>query len=63
LHAFGFSCLSIGVRRHILDLEGYDFVLKMDTDALVIAPFGDRIKAFLAANPRAGMVDSFSARA
>ena len=45
--------------RHILDLEGYDFVLKMDTDALVIAPFGDRIKAFLAANPRAGMVGSF----
>jgi hypothetical protein len=33
-----------------------DFVLKLDTDALVIAPFANRLRAVIAANPDAGVI-------
>ncbi len=36
-----------------------DFVLKLDTDALTIAPFADAIRAALAADPAIGVVGSY----
>lgn len=39
-----------------------EFCLKMDTDALVIAPFADKIRAALAADPTIGMLGSYDRR-
>jgi hypothetical protein len=39
-----------------------EFCLKMDTDALVIAPFADKIRAAFAADPSIGMVGSYDRR-
>lgn len=33
-----------------------DFVLRLDTDALVIAPFAERIRAFIGRTPAAGLI-------
>ncbi|HRK31893.1 MAG TPA: hypothetical protein PLD59_12510 [Tepidisphaeraceae bacterium] len=41
------------IARHADDAK---FVLKMDTDALAIAPFAERVAARLAADPRVGML-------
>lgn len=45
--------------RHVVQKEPYDFVLKVDTDALVINQFYERILAFFRKNPNAGMVGSY----
>lgn len=39
-----------------------EFCLKMDTDALVIAPFADKVRAAFAADPTVGMVGSYDRR-
>jgi hypothetical protein len=45
--------------RQIVEMEDVDFVLKLDTDALIIGHFQERIKAFLEQHPEAGMIGSF----
>ncbi|WP_432504980.1 hypothetical protein [Kineococcus arenarius] len=42
--------------------EAPEFCLKMDTDALVIAPFADKVRAALAADPTVGMLGSYDRR-
>lgn len=37
-----------------------DFVLKLDTDSLVIGPFVDRIVGFFAAHPRVGKIGAYT---
>lgn len=37
----------------------YSFVLKLDTDALVVGPFHDQLAALFAARPRVGMAGSY----
>lgn len=39
-----------------------EFCLKMDTDALVIAPFADKVRAAFSADPAIGMVGSYDRR-
>jgi hypothetical protein len=45
--------------QQIVEMDDADFVLKLDTDALVIGEFEVRIKAFLEQHPQAGMIGSF----
>ena len=39
-----------------------DFCLKLDTDALVIAPFADKVRSAFQSDPRIGMVGSFDTK-
>jgi len=44
--------------REVGSLEPHDFVLKVDTDAVVCAPFTAKIQRYFANNPMVGMVGS-----
>jgi hypothetical protein len=45
--------------HQIIEMDDADFVLKLDTDALIIGGFDVRIKAFLEQHPHVGMIGSF----
>lgn len=45
--------------QHVLKMDGYEFVIKIDPDALACGPFAERIKSFFASHPDIGMIGSF----
>jgi hypothetical protein len=54
-----FGRLSAGILlalRTVLEEDPLEFVLRMDTDALVIGPFRDAVRGFIAQHPEAGIV-------
>jgi hypothetical protein len=42
--------------RIVFDEGPFEYVLRMDTDALIIGPFRDAVRGFIAQHPEAGMV-------
>jgi hypothetical protein len=54
-----FGRLSAGILlalRTLLREDPFEFVLRMDTDALIIGPFRDAVRGFIAQHPEAGIV-------
>lgn len=47
---------TVDALNHLRSHAAVEFVLKLDTDSLVIAPFADKIRAALARHPNAGML-------
>lgn len=52
----GLFCGVLAGLRWIYENTGCDWVLKLDTDSLVIAPYADRVRSVFADNPATGMI-------
>lgn len=63
-HTGGLCVADLVALRYVHAVTGVDFVLKLDTDALVVAPFVDDVRRVLTARPDAGLLgvigDSFA---
>lgn len=56
----GGMCCGVAVAvRYLAQKNDVDFVLRLDTDSLVIGPFADKIRAFFAADPQIGVAGTF----
>lgn len=53
------SGMLVAMRRMVREAAAIPFFVKLDTDALVIAPFAERLGARLAERPRTGMAGLF----
>ncbi len=45
--------------EQVVEMDSYDFVLKIDTDALASNSFAERIRIFFETHPAAGMIGSY----
>ena len=46
---------------HLSRIPGIEFVLKVDTDSLVVAPFSERVAGAIRRNPAAGQIGAYTA--